>query len=473
MTVKLVFDRGTLELLGLPPSYADQLPHVMWDPRTRSVRAPAYRFEEIVNALHNAGLEPDCSSIASPTPKGTFTEVSLRPYQQAALDAWEIARHRGLLVLPTGAGKTRIALAALSKLRVSTLCLVPTRVLLHQWHTELQRVYGGGVGCVGDGSLSLRPISVATYESAYRYMHRFGDRFRLLIADEAHHFGNGQRDEALEMSVAPLRLGLTATPLTDGEARDACERLIGPEVYRLGVLELAGSYLAELELVRFELELSKGERWRYETETSAYREVYGAFMRAHPEASWSDFARAASHSDQGRRALAAFRRARAIAHYTDAKSDMVGRLLARHASGRCLVFTADNDAAYALSRDHLVMPITCDIGRKERDRMFDLFRAGTIRALVSSRVLNEGLDLPEADVAIIVGGNHGEREHVQRIGRVLRPREGKRAFVYELVSRNTTEVRRAERRGRSLGLTNASGRAPDRPREEPDLPRCP
>jgi superfamily II DNA or RNA helicase len=60
-------------------------------------------------------------------------------------------------------------------------------------------------------------------------MHRFGDRFRLLIADEAHHFGNGQRDESLEMSVAPLRLGLTATPLTDGEARKVCERLIGPE----------------------------------------------------------------------------------------------------------------------------------------------------------------------------------------------------------------------------------------------------
>lgn len=84
-----------------------------------------------------------------------------------------------------------------------------------------------------------------------------------------------------------------------------------------------------------------------------------------------------------------------------------------------VVFTADNDAAYALSRDYLVMPITCEIGRRERDRMFDLFRAGAIRALVSSRVLNEGLDFPEADVAIIVGGNHGERELIYEYERFV------------------------------------------------------
>ena len=82
--------------------------------------------------------------------------------------------------------------------------------------------------------------------------------------------------------------------------------------------------------------------------------------------------------------------------------------------------------------------------------MLDAFRQGHLQALVSSRVLNEGLDVPDADVAMIVGGALGEREHVQRIGRLLRPGPGKRALVYELVTRQTLEVSQAWRRRQGL-----------------------
>jgi superfamily II DNA or RNA helicase len=97
-----------------------------------------------------------------------------------------------------------------------------------------------------------------------------------------------------------------------------------------------------------------------------------------------------------------------------------------------------------------MMPLTCDIGRRERDQALDAFRRGRIRALVSARVLNEGIDVPDADVAIVVGGALGEREHVQRVGRLLRPAEGKRALVYELVTRDTIEVSQARRRRQGL-----------------------
>jgi superfamily II DNA or RNA helicase len=115
-----------------------------------------------------------------------------------------------------------------------------------------------------------------------------------------------------------------------------------------------------------------------------------------------------------------------------------------------LIFTADNEAAYAIAREHLVMPLTCDIGRQERDDVLERFRRSDIRTLVSARVLNEGLDVPDADIAVIVGGALGEREHVQRVGRLLRPSEGKRAVVYELVTRNTIEVGQARRRRQGL-----------------------
>ena len=96
------------------------------------------------------------------------------------------------------------------------------------------------------------------------------------------------------------------------------------------------------------------------------------------------------------------------------------------------------------------MPLTCDIGRAERDDVLGAFRQGRLRALVSSRVLNEGLDVPDADIAVIVGGALGVREHVQRVGRLLRPRPGKRALVYELVTRQTLEVSQAWRRRQGL-----------------------
>src|SRR5262249_7689719 len=104
----------------------------------------------------------------------------------------------------------------------------------------------------------------------------------------------------------------------------------------------------------------------------------------------------------------------------------------------------------ALARQNLIMPITCHIARKERKHVLERFRDGELTALVSARVLNEGIDVPDADVAIVVGGALGEREHVQRIGRLLRPRPDKKAVIYELISRRTMEVRQARRRGAGL-----------------------
>jgi superfamily II DNA or RNA helicase len=169
-----------------------------------------------------------------------------------------------------------------------------------------------------------------------------------------------------------------------------------------------------------------------------------------PGASWAEFACAAAKTEQGRRALAAWQRARQMLAFPEAKRRMLAHLLARHADSRIIVFTADNATAYAVSREHLIMPLTCHVGRNERQRALTLFREGRLRTLVSAQVLNEGLDVPDAEVGIIVAGSRGMREHVQRVGRVLRPRPGKRATVYELVVRATGEVRQARRRRGAL-----------------------
>jgi len=378
-----------------------------------------------------------------------WTEPGLRPYQDEALRAWHRAGQRGLVVLPTGSGKTRLAVTAMARTRVPTLALVPTRVLLDQWIRELSAAYPGPIGCLGDGQRRLESVTVATFESGWRQMSRIGDRFRLIVVDEVHHFGDGRRDEALELCAAPLRLGLTATPPRSPSA-ERLHELVGPTVFELSVGDLSGRYLAPFEVVTLQLALDAAERRSWDRAVSGYRPALRAFQRDCPGAGWLDFVRASSRTEHGRKALAAFRLSRSLLAYPSAKREAVASLLSRYTASKVLIFTSDNATAYDVARQHLVMPITCDISKVERAAALDRFRKGELRALVSARVLNEGIDVPDAEVAIVVGGTHGEREHVQRIGRLLRPREGKTAMVYELVMRGTFEVIQARRRRAGL-----------------------
>jgi superfamily II DNA or RNA helicase len=333
--------------------------------------------------------------------------------------------------------------------------LVPTRVLLEQWRNTLAEFYRGEIGRFGDGERRLGPITVATYESAWRHMDHLGNRFSLLVVDEAHHFGTGTRDEALEMCCASRRLGLTATPPEDPVALARLTTLIGPVVFQLSIGDLAGQYLASYRLITVEVELELEERASYETWMAVFRAVHNRFLRHQPAATWNDFVRAAGPTDEGRRALAAWRNSRRLLAYCRGKRARLRALLREHAGARVLVFTGDNDAAYAVAREHLIMPLTCDIGRSERDAALAAFRAGELRALVSSQVLNEGLDVPDADVAVIIAGRLGRREHVQRIGRLLRPSPGKRAVVYEMVVSGSIEVRQMARKRAGLATRRA------------------
>lgn len=451
---RLAFDRGTILVTGTP-AHGRLADVAVWDPRVGAHRAPAFRHHDLCQELLRSGVSLSDEVLAAGAPPESWPAIDLRPYQEAAFCAWELADRRGLIVLPTGSGKTRIALAAMARTRLRTLCLVPTRVLLDQWLGEIAKVYPGPIGCYGDGTRELAAVTVATFESAYRHMGHLGNRFGLLVVDEAHHFGCGVRDEALEMAIAVARLGLTATPPRGGPGVAGLAALIGPTVFELAIGDLAGSFLAGFDLIVLQLHLTPEERRAYDADMAAFRAVQARFRDLAPGASWTDFARAAARSPEGRNALAAWRRVRKLLGFTRAKGEAVDALLRRHREARLLVFTADNETAYAIARRHLIMPLTCDVGRRERDDVLARFRRGDLRALVSARVLNEGLDVPDADVAIVVGGALGEREHVQRVGRLLRPSAGKRAIVYELVTRATIEVRQATRRRAGLGSRTA------------------
>jgi superfamily II DNA or RNA helicase len=457
--MKLTFDQGTLLLSDVPDRLVSALPaQLVWDGRVDAYRSQAVHYPVLRRSLSSLdpGFEDGISVVRAAWSRGPAERwriFELRPYQSAALESWSGAGARGVVVLPTGAGKTRLALAALfppSGERLRTLCLVPTRALLEQWCGEIRKIYSGPIGIQGDGTHTIETVTVATYESAYRNIARFGDRFDQLVVDECHHFGVGMRDEILAMCVAERRLGLTATLPVDVGALGRIQSLIGPPVFELSIGDLQGSYLADLDVYVLQLDLNLPERMAYEREMAAYRLVYAPFRKACSGASYLDWIRFASRTEEGRGALQGFLAAKKILAMCEAKSKTLSLLLERHWAEKTLIFTADTEVAYRISRDHLIMPITADIGRKERERMLARLREGSIRALVSCRVLNEGVDVPDAEVAVILGGAHGAREHVQRVGRVLRPSPGKRAVVYELVCRGTIETRQSMKRSLPL-----------------------
>jgi superfamily II DNA or RNA helicase len=449
--VHLQFDRGTILLANVPVGLdLTGAPGVLWDARVIAHRAPASTYAALVRWLRDRAIPFVDGTRGGQELTTGWADPGLRDYQAAALCAWELASRSGVVVLPTGSGKTRVALGAMASTRLPALCLVPTRALLEQWQREIAAVYPHPVGCHGDGRRDVTSVTVATYESAYRHMDHLGARFGLLIVDEAHHFGCGFRDEALEMTLANARLGLTATPPRDAVHATRLAELIGPTVYELAIGDLTGRFLASFDTVVLHLDLTEAERIRYTALSQLFTTTLAALLRMVPRATWPDVVRAAGRTAEGRRALAAWREARRLLALTDAKRRALRALLARHRDARVLVFTADNESAYAIAREHLIMPLTCDIGRPERDAVLDAFREGRLRTLVSSRVLNEGLDVPEADVGVVVGGALGEREHVQRVGRLLRPGPGKRSLVYELVTRHTIEVNQAWRRRQGL-----------------------
>jgi superfamily II DNA or RNA helicase len=454
--VVIAFAGGTLELRGLASQETPPTPDCRWDPRTACFRAPAAAYADVLRALSRRAVPVDDQARGyEALPDGPRVYLPPRPYQAEALAAWRAQRGRGVVVLPTGAGKTLVACLAIDDKQRATLVVTPTLDLVRQWYDVLRSTFGAsvGVGVVGGGDFDVQPLTVTTYDSAYLHMDHLGRRFGLLVFDECHHLPGAAYALAAQASLAPFRLGLTATPeRADGRHVDL-DRLIGPLVYRKDIVDLAGAdgYLADYQTVRLEVELSAADRQEYKSERAIYLGfLAGQGIRMGTPSGWSDFIIRSSRSAEGQRAMAAYRRQREIAFAAPAKLDYVEHLLARHREDRVLLFTDDNATAYTVSRRFLVPAITHQTKVRERSDILTGLARGRYGAVVTSKVLNEGVDIPEANVAVVMSGSGSVREHVQRLGRILRRHAsksgGRRALLYELVTAATSETSTSDRR---------------------------
>lgn len=447
---KLSYDRGTL-ILHPPPRGKDWLDHAVWDDRIEKFRIPAIQYRALISSLHRAQTEIVDSARAYQ--ELTLTAgLEMMPYlhQQEALAAWQKAGKNGVVVLPTAAGKTYLAQMVIQMVQRSTLILVPTLDLMHQWYAHLLAAFpDADIGLLGGGSKDRSAILVSTYDSAAIHAETLGNRYGLLIFDECHHLPSDFNRVIAEYAIAPYRLGLTATPeRTDGKHEDLAY-LIGAEVYRKSPEELSGIALAQHRTTQIRVKLSEQERDRYD----ALIQIRNGFL--HDQniflgtlQGWQQFVRESARSKAGRRAMLAHREAKAIAFGTDGKLRVLSDLLTQHHPERTLIFTDDNATVYQISQRFLIPAITHQTAVKERHEILQKFRSGEYPTLVASRVLNEGVDVPEASIAIVLSGTGSTREYIQRLGRVLRKGKDphKLALLYEVIAEDTSEEGTAKRR---------------------------
>lgn len=448
MKLEILFDQGTLIIVTLQevPIFSEHS-WIVWDSRTRSYRCHAYCYRSLIRLLKKYSILYLDSTCKYET-LHIVLETSFTPYhyQQEAVRAW-LESKWGICVLPTGSGKSYVAAMIIEAIKRSTLIVVPTIDLLLQWHKNLSNCFDIPIGMLGGGSYDLQHITVSTYDSARIHSRNIGNQFCLLIFDECHHLPSPMYAEMARSFIAPYRLGLTATPCEEEDRIQLLTEIAGAILYSRDIQELSGSYLAPYEIKTIVVELNESERKEYEE----HRNIYLRFKQAMPIPryggnTWENFVYYASRSSEGRNALKSFRIQKQISIGAEEKLNALAKIIVKHSQEQILIFTNDNQTAYKISGFFLLPLITHETKAKERKEILENFRSGVWPFLVSSRVLNEGVDVPEATVAVVISGTSTVREHVQRLGRILRKNENKKSILYEMVTSNTPEMFTSKKR---------------------------
>ncbi|KXP02587.1 DEAD/DEAH box helicase [Tsukamurella tyrosinosolvens] len=348
----------------------------------------------------------------------------LRDYQKVAADSFWLGGS-GVVVLPCGAGKTMVGAAAMARAQATTLILVTNTVAGRQWKRELlarTSLTEEEIGEYSGEKKEIRPVTIATYQvltrkskGEYKNLDLFDSRdWGLMIYDEVHLLPAPVFRMTADLQ-SRRRLGLTATLVREDGREGDVFSLIGPKRYDAPWKDIeAQGWIAPADCVEVRVTLTENQRMQYAT--------------AEPDERYQ------------------------LASTAPTKVAVVKSILERHKSAPTLVIGAYLDQLEQLGRELDAPVITGSVKNKEREALFDRFRAGEISTLVVSKVANFSIDLPEASVAVQVSGTFGSRqEEAQRLGRLLRPKhDGGTAHFYSVVSRDTLDADYAAHRQRFL-----------------------
>ncbi|MFC3476778.1 DEAD/DEAH box helicase [Halobacterium litoreum] len=375
------------------------------------------KVAELKRTLYEAGYPvQDDRDLDTGEPLDVDLDLDLREYQQDWVERF-VDASSGVLVGPPGSGKTVAAMGVLEAVGGETLVLVPSRELAAQWrdellaHTSLTREQ---IGEYHGGTKEVRPVTIATYQTAGmdRHRHVFDDRkWGLIVYDEAHHIPSEVFRRSADLQ-SKHRLGLTATPVREDDKEMDIYTLVGRPIGTDWDALFDAGYVAEPEVeIRY-------VPW---TDDDARHEY-------------------AAESGHTRRRLAAENPAK------DAEAE---HLLGQYPDKQALVFVDYLEQGERLA-ERLDAPfVNGETRHARREALFDQFRTGALDALVVSRIGDEGIDLPDAELAVVASGLGGSRRQgAQRAGRTMRP--GGQSLLFVLATRGTEEEDDARSRMRHL-----------------------
>lgn len=390
--------------------------------------------------------------------------LPLRLWQVEALDAWCRHGRHGVVEAVTGTGKSRVGIeAAREALRddYNVIVMVPTIDLVEQWVKSLREGGVTSVGALGDGQKAdfrTHRVIVGTVQSLYSAPPTRSDGKVLLVADECHRYGAGQWSRALHRSYR-RRLGLTATFERNDDGVATLQAFYGgPPIYRIGFPRaIADGVVARYDVQLLGVRLTPRERAEYDEADEVVRdtrlrliasgfpaEPFGAFLHEVQEAAKEDAD--PTIADVARRYLKAFSQRIDVMTSAQAKLDVIGMLAPQvAASGGAIVFTRRVEMAEELS-DALAdggvksAAVHSDLSRSQRKERLQALKKGRLKAVVAPTVLDEGIDVPDIDLAIVMGGSKSRRQMIQRMGRVLRLKpDGRKATFVVVYATNTAE----------------------------------
>ncbi|MUV57671.1 DEAD/DEAH box helicase [Halogeometricum sp. CBA1124] len=371
----------------------------------------------IKRILYEAGYPvKDDRDLESGAPLDVELRVELRDYQRDWVDRF-IDQKAGVLVGPPGAGKTVTGIGVLAAVGGETLVLVPSRELAAQWREEILRhtsLTEDQIGEYHGGEKRVRPVTIATYQTAGMDRHRslFDDReWGLIVYDEVHHVPSRIYRRSADLQ-AKHRLGLSATPIREDDKEREIFTLIGPPIGTDWSKLFEAGYVQEPEVeIRY-------VPWADDTARNEWASADG-------------------------------RERHQLASMNPQKIAETRRLLRQHPESKALVFVDYLDQGEAMAEALDVPFVSGEMRHRHRERLFRQFRDGERRTLVISRVGDEGIDLPNAELAVVASGLGGSRRQgAQRAGRTMRPAGG--ALVYVLATRGTSEEDFAQRQMRHL-----------------------
>ena len=443
------FEQGTIVVDGFDPAIMSKLQDwIRRDQRTLEWRAEGRHYREIALVLRDSGIDWQDHARQYDLLKLDLKEpITPRSHQTEALRSWTEAGRRGVVNLPTGSGKTMLAVMCMAAVGRPTLVCVPTIDLMNLWHEVLKKYFDAKIGMLGGGSHEIEAITIATYDSAAMHADRLGPRFGLAIFDECHHLPAIGYSQIAQSLIAPFRLGLSATIERADGREEVLFDLVGDVVFEGRFSEMEENTLAPYRVVQIEVDMTPSELQSY-TES---REIYKNFIKQNrinfsDGNGWAQFIALSSRSPQGRSAMKAYRVQKRQAQAASGKLSELWKIMTLHKNERIIVFTDENSLAYQIGRDFFVPVLTHHTKPAERAKILDLFKTGEISVIATSKVLNEGVDVPEASIGVVLSGSGTVREHVQRLGRILRHKTGKSAVLYEIISRGTSETYVNQRR---------------------------